>query len=498
MADKEKKEGEKIEASRPEAHVSKYKKKIIEKFTKLIKEYPIVGAVNMEGMPAPQLQIMRGQLRDKVILLMNKRRLLKIAIEQCKNEKKGIENLEKELKGMPALLFTKENPFKLYKMLEKSKSPAPAKPGQIAPHDIVVPAGPTPFAPGPIIGELGAIRIKTEVKEGKVAVKENTVVVKEGEEIKANVAGILTRLGITPMEIGLDLVAVYEDGIIYGKKVLAIDEVKFAQDVDNAARWAFNLAVEIGHYTKETINVLVPRAFRESKAVSVEAGILNDSTRDELLAKAERQANALKSVLPEVTAEALKEAPKEEAKQEPVKNEEKAAEKSKAEPEEPEKIEEKSTKEVIEEKEEEIKEEVKEIKKDIEKAKKENAPDAEEVKEIEEKVEKVEDEIEEVEEMKKEEGIKEAPKVEVVEAEPEPKVEIIEEKPKPVEKKEERVVSAKKKKQAEESEKLFQELKKKGTLRGVEKEKPKVQEPLTPEDIIRRGQEEMKKKAKKE
>ena len=46
--------------------------------------------------------------------------------------------------------------------LEKSKSNAPAKPGQTAPSDLVLPAGETPFTPGPMIGELGQLGIKTE------------------------------------------------------------------------------------------------------------------------------------------------------------------------------------------------------------------------------------------------------------------------------------------------------------------------------------------------
>ena len=40
----------------------------------LIKEYPIVAAVNMEGLPTPQLQNMRSSLREKIVLRMTKRR----------------------------------------------------------------------------------------------------------------------------------------------------------------------------------------------------------------------------------------------------------------------------------------------------------------------------------------------------------------------------------------------------------------------------------------
>ncbi len=339
-----------VEAKKP--HISGYKKKVVDEFVKLIKEYPIIGAVNMENLPAPQLQVMRGQLRDTVVIRMTKRRLIKIAIEQAKAEKKGIEELEKHLQGMPALLFSKENPFKLYKTLKKSKSSAPAKAGQTAPRDIIVPAGPTPFAPGPVIGELGAMGIKTAVEGGKIAIQEDTVVVKEGEEIKANVAGMLTRLGIKPMEIGLDLVAVYEDGTIYTKDVLDIDEEQLLVQLQDANRWAFNLAVEAGYFTKDTINMLVPKAFNEAKALALEANIMADAVAEELVAKAEVQGKSLKDEIkyeekvgkveekPKEEEKKPAEAPKEEKKEEPkeeVKEEPKVEEKKEEVKEEPKK-----------------------------------------------------------------------------------------------------------------------------------------------------------------
>ena len=121
-----------------QAHVAEYKKEIVTSLVKLINQYPIVGIVNMENLPAPQLQAMRAQLRGNFHLTMTKRRLIKLAFEQAKSTKKGIEQLENHLGGMPALIFTKENPFKLSRTLQRSKSPAPAKAGQTAPRDIVV------------------------------------------------------------------------------------------------------------------------------------------------------------------------------------------------------------------------------------------------------------------------------------------------------------------------------------------------------------------------
>ncbi len=487
-----------MEGKKP--HVSGYKKNVVGDFVKLIKEYPIIGALNMENLPASQLQIMRGQLRGKVVMLMTKRRLIKIAIEQAKAEKKGIEELEKYLKGMPALLFSKENPFKLYKTLKKSKSSAPAKAGQTAPRDIVVPAGPTTFAPGPVIGELGAMGVKTSVEGGKIAIQEDTVVVKEGEEIKANVAGMLTRLDIKPMEIGLDLVAVYEDGTIYTRDVLDIDEDKFLAQLQDAHRWSFNLAIEAGYFTKDTIELLVPKAFNEAKALALEANIMADAVAEELVAKAEAQGKALKDEIKYEEKVGKEEAPKPEEKKEEPKEEEKKEEPKKEEPpkEEP-KVEEKKPEppkeepKVEEKKEEDPKEEKKPepVKEEPKSEVEEPVPEPEKKEEPKEAEEELEKEVEELETIEKEQKetkpeptetkedvktkaqelkerlekarqsqteVKEVPQVK-----PEPRKSGIirmsaEEKAK---------IMEKRKQDIETGEDLFKKLQKKGTLRGV-------------------------------
>jgi len=296
-------------------HVAKYKKNLVHEFKELIKQYPVIATINMENMPTAQLQKMRQQLRDKVVLLMTKRRLMKIAIEESKDVKKKVEELNKYLKGMPALMFTNENPFKLYKMLEKSKTNAPAKPGQIAPKDILIQAGPTPFAPGPVISELTQIGLKTGVEGGKVAIKEDKVVVKEGEKVNDKVASILLRLGITPMEIGMDLVAAYEDGTIFTKDVLAVDEKEFIKRIVTADTEAFNLGVEIKYPAQRILEYLIGKAFNDSKALALGQNIISSVVAEELLSKAEREVLSLKEA---AKIEAVEEKPKEAVKEEKV------------------------------------------------------------------------------------------------------------------------------------------------------------------------------------
>src|SRR3989344_1231803 len=247
------------------AHVAKWKKDKVEEIKKLINQYKIVAIADMTNMPSPQLQKMRSSLRGNMRIIMTKARLMKLAIRELKDTKKGIEQLEESLKGMPSLVLTQENPFRLSKLLSKSKTKAPAKPGQLAPNDIKISAGPTPFAPGPVMGELGQLGIKTTVQEGKIHIKDDVIIVKEGAVISDKVASMLSKLKIEPMEIGLNLIAAYEDGLIYKKDVLSIDESMYINNVRMAYSQSINLAMNIDYPTKDTISLMVKKAYLDGK-----------------------------------------------------------------------------------------------------------------------------------------------------------------------------------------------------------------------------------------
>ncbi|MFH1133316.1 MAG: 50S ribosomal protein L10 [Nanoarchaeota archaeon] len=275
------------------AHVAPIKKETVAKFAKLLVDYPIVGMVNLENLPAKQLQTIRGSARNKMLLCMTKRRLMKLAFKEAEAKRPGISKLLDHSQGMPALMFSCENPFSLYKFLQKNKSPAPAKAGMTSPRDIVIPAGPTSFAPGPIIGELGQLRIKAGVEGNKVVIKVDATIVEAGEKISQKVADLLVRFGIMPMEVGLDLVAVYEKGEILGKDLLGVDEAKYIADIGKAAAWAMSLAVEAGYASKDTVEVLLGKAHQDAKAVGIEAGFLEKDLVGDIFGKAEATVTAL-------------------------------------------------------------------------------------------------------------------------------------------------------------------------------------------------------------
>jgi large subunit ribosomal protein L10 len=268
-------------------HVAEWKKEEVANLKKLIESHEVVGMANLSDIPAPQLQKMRRTLKDSATLKMSRKTFMSLALNDC--DKKNIAALEEHMDGQPALIFTNMNPFKLYKILEGSKTAAPAKAGSIAPEDITVPKGDTAFKPGPILGELQKAGIPAKIEKGKIVITSDKTIVAAGESISRDVASILTRLEIFPLEVGIDLRAAYEDQTVYTSDILTIDEEKTLADVQKAFTQALNLSVNAVIFTKEAVPVLLQKAVTQSLNLALNAEILTSKTRDILLAKAYAQ-----------------------------------------------------------------------------------------------------------------------------------------------------------------------------------------------------------------
>lgn len=286
--------------------VENYKPKInprnvefADKIRQYSKQYDIVGVVDVTGLPALQFQRIRASLNATAKVLIVKKNIIELVLSELENEHKGITQLIDKCSGVVGLVFTNDNPFSLYKIIKKNKSPAPAKQGQIAPKDIVVPAGPTGFAPGPIIGELGALGIKAGINAGKVEIKEDSTAAKQGDEITSKLAEVLTRLEIEPMEVGLNVKAVLEDGIVYDQTTLDVDEDAILADIVNEAARAKALAYGIEYYTDENIVQFLSQTARDSLSLGVGITWPESDTVPHLVRKAYAQMSGVAFALPE-------------------------------------------------------------------------------------------------------------------------------------------------------------------------------------------------------
>ncbi|MCD6373718.1 MAG: 50S ribosomal protein L10 [Thermococcus sp.] len=283
------------------AHVAEWKKKEVEELAEIIKSYPVIALVDVAGVPAYPLSKMREKLRGKALLRVSRNTLIELAIKKAAQElgQPELEKLIDHIQGGAGILATEMNPFKLYKFLEESKTPAPAKPGAVVPRDVVIPAGPTSLAPGPLVGEMQALGIPARIDKGKVSIQKDYTVLKAGEVITDQLARILNALGIEPLEVGLNLLAAYEDGLVYTPEVLAIDEQEYINMLQQAYMHAFNLSVNTAYPTSQTIEAIIQKAFLGAKNVAVEAGYVTPETVEDIFGRALRAVLLIAQQLPE-------------------------------------------------------------------------------------------------------------------------------------------------------------------------------------------------------
>jgi large subunit ribosomal protein L10 len=268
------------------SHIPQWKKDEIKKIVEGTGKHKTVGIVDVHGVPSNSMQKMRESLRGKVEMRMVRNTLATIALESIPADQKAHE-LSKFVSGQMVIVYTDLNAFKLFKLLESTKSKRPAKGGDVAPGDIVVPKGPTSFKPGPLVGEMQQVGIPAGIEGGKVVIKDTRVVARKGDKISAKLAEALTRLEINPIDVGLNLKAVVEGHTLYMPQDLAMDEDVLRNMFAQAAREALNLSMEAGIATKDTIEPLIQKAVMESKALAVNAPIFEKEVMDIILSKAE-------------------------------------------------------------------------------------------------------------------------------------------------------------------------------------------------------------------
>lgn len=298
------------------------KPKLVEEMKNLIITSKTIAILDMTKLKAgPKFKIKNGML-EHAKFKMARKPLLERALKE--SGKEGVEKLLEKVDGSVELVFSDLDPFKLYAEVKKNRAKAAAKVGDVVPDDVVVPKGSTGIPPGPAITVLQKAKLKTKVEGGKIAVIKDTTVIKAGDTVNEDVAAVLALLNIQPIEVGLNMPAAWEEGMIYGRDILDVSPEEYAQKVEAAVHASINLSVNIAWPTPDNAVLLLQKAFIEARSLAMESNMLDATIIGDLLAKAAREAAALESLVPE----APKEEPKEETKEE-TPTEEKTSEEKK-------------------------------------------------------------------------------------------------------------------------------------------------------------------------
>ncbi len=280
--------------------IPEWKKKEVERLRELLNKYPVVIISDIAEIPTNVLQKIKIRLREElkghIEVKVTKNRLFKLAAEKA--GLKCIDEVEKYLTGQRLFIFTDINPFAMKLILDKVRIPAPAKPGMKVDREIIIPAGDTGLKPGPILSSFGKLRIPTRVQGGTIWVAKDTRVAKPGDVISEDLASMLQRLGIYPVEIGIKpLIAIDHDKVIPGEELEKFNIEEYEKNLTEAFTNALKIASEIAVPDPVVLRISLMKAYARAAALAAEAGFVTPETIEIVLGRAIAKAYAIVAAL---------------------------------------------------------------------------------------------------------------------------------------------------------------------------------------------------------
>ncbi len=268
---KEKKEGQGLIA----------KKEKVASVSKIAGKYPVTALLNIRNLPDRILQSSKKKLRGQAEFAVAKNSVIIRALD-----KSGKGSLTEHLDFPTALVFTSMTPYTLYKFFKDNKSKVAAKPGQIAPFDIIVHEGETDLVPGPALSELKGAGINAQIKGGKIVIAKDSTVAKAGTKITDNVCKALQKLNILPFEAMVHMVAAYDGKYTYTASALDIGEHQLHSGLLECLSQAFNVSFNASFPTSQNIEALLTHAFSQGRNMAINGYVYSDASTEVLLTQA--------------------------------------------------------------------------------------------------------------------------------------------------------------------------------------------------------------------
>ncbi len=259
----------------------------------LAKSYNVIALSRMTKVRSAQLMAIRKKFKSDIKIITIKNKVAQRAFEQIFDDVRGLEFLNKELEGQCALMFTNLSPFKLNLTFDKNKIFMAAKGGDIAPNELLIPAGNTGINPGPVLSEFKESNVPTKIDQGTIWVSKDTIVAKPGDVISQKLAALLSKLDVKPIEAGVSVNYAIAEGLEFKEKDLKIVIQEYIDDLVQSFQEALALSVEAVYFTKESTPLLLMKGKQHGLSLAVEAGYLSPETVELVLGKANAVAGSL-------------------------------------------------------------------------------------------------------------------------------------------------------------------------------------------------------------
>ncbi|MEM1772570.1 MAG: 50S ribosomal protein L10 [Desulfurococcaceae archaeon] len=311
--------------------IPEWKLKLNAELVELIEKYPTFLVVDLTGIPAKHVQMLRKKLSKSAVLKVVKPR---IALKAFEAAGLPVKELEPYMTGQVMLIFTSMNAFEVADIVQNFTTKDFYGPGEVVDKEIVIPEGNTGLPAGPVLSTFGRLKIPTKVQGNVIHVAKDTVVAKPGDVISSDLAALLQKLGLALKEIKVKIKCGRDGGLIIPGDKLKLNISEYMDMIKLAVVDALKLGAELVIPEPVVLQVVFTRAYKHALALAAEAGFITAETAEYVIQIAQAKALALATELskhaPELGLEVKLPTPqKQETKREEEKKEEEKEEESK-------------------------------------------------------------------------------------------------------------------------------------------------------------------------
>jgi len=231
--------------------------------------YSKMFLVDVDNVGSNQLHQIRIALRGKAIIYCGKNTQMRRVIREMEKSNPMLERVRNVLKLNLAIVFTNDNLSEIRDIIVNNKVAAPARAGQVAQCNVIVPAGNTGMEPT-MTSFLQALNIPSKITKGSIEILSPVDLIFQGDRVEASQCALLEKLNIRPFSYGLVVRHVYDDGAMYDPAVLDITEevilASFSAGIKNIAA----IGIETDTPSVASVPYSILLAFKNLLAIAAE------------------------------------------------------------------------------------------------------------------------------------------------------------------------------------------------------------------------------------
>ena len=265
---------------------------VYNKTQEFFKKYKNIVIADVKDISTDKIQKIRHEIISlgETETLCGKTTVIQKAIHDMKEASKGDlpkhlpeKALEDFVEAMPGIhlliIFTNKDIAEISNITAKYIIEKQAKPGQISPVEIIIPAGPTGMDSSQI-DYFQALKIPTKVMRNQLEITTATKILTVGQKITLSEINLMKKFNIKPYKHQMKIKKLLLNGKIYGEEILKVTndymKTKLEQGIKNVL--GFSLAAHIP--TQASAPHMISNAFRNICALSLGTNVLIDATKN--------------------------------------------------------------------------------------------------------------------------------------------------------------------------------------------------------------------------